>query len=145
MRTIKDRIRHTLMFEGFALGLVATGGAWLTGHSMAEIGSLSVLFSLLAMTWNFIYNWLFDLWDRKYRGMAPRGPGIRVVHAVLFEAFLITVGIFLTAWWLTIPYWDAFILDLGFSAFFLVYAYVFNWTYDVVFPVPRENTDAIPT
>ncbi|WP_299355151.1 PACE efflux transporter [uncultured Shimia sp.] len=142
MRTVKDRLRHTIMFEGIALGVVATGGAWLTGHSMAEIGSLGVMFSLLAMAWNFVFNWLFDHWDLKYRDMAPRGPGIRVVHAVLFEAFLVTVGIFLTAWWLTIGYWEAFLLDLGFSAFFLVYAYVFNWTYDVVFPAPRSVPEA---
>lgn len=139
MRTIKDRIRHSLMFEGIALTIVTIGGAWITGHSTAAFGMLSVMFSLLAMGWNFVFNYLFDLWDRKYRDMAPRGPGIRAVHAVLFEAVLLTVGIFLTSWWLAISYWDAFILDLALSAFFLVYAYVFNWTYDLVFPVPREK------
>ncbi|SHJ55792.1 Uncharacterized membrane protein [Shimia gijangensis] len=139
MRTVRDRIRHTLMFEAIALFFVATVGAWVTGHSMAALGTLGVLFSLLAMAWNFVFNWLFDLWDRKYRGMAPRGAGIRVVHAVLFEAFLIIVGIFVTAWWLSISYLDALLLDLGFSAFFLVYAYVFNWSYDIVFPVPRGD------
>ena len=145
MRTLKDRIRHTLMFEGIALVLVATGGAWLTGHSAVELSSLGVLFSLLAMVWNSVYNLLFDLWDRKYRNMAPRGLWLRIVHATLFEAFLVTVGIFLTSWWLSISYLEAFILDLGFSAFFLVYAFVYNWVYDVVFPVPRESTDVIPT
>lgn len=143
MRTVKDRIRHTVMFEMIALVLVATFGAWITGHSVAAMGTLGVLFSLLAMAWNFAYNWMFDLWDRKYRGMARRGPGIRVIHAVLFEAFLITVGLFLTAWWLAISYWDAFILDLGMSAFILVYAYIFNWTYDVVFPVPRGDNSTV--
>ena len=58
------------------------------------------------------------------------------MHAILFEAVLMIVGLFLTAWWLSIGYLEAFLLDLGFSAFFLVYAYVYNWTYDVIFPVP---------
>lgn len=137
MRTLRDRIRHSLMFEGIALSIVTVGGAWITGHSAAEFGMLSVMFSVIAMVWNFVFNYLFDLWDRKYRGMARRGPGIRAVHAVLFEAVLLTIGIFLTAWWLAISYWDAFILDVALSVFFLVYAYVFNWTYDLVFPVPR--------
>ncbi|MBE1283913.1 MAG: PACE efflux transporter [Rhodobacteraceae bacterium] len=139
MRTLKDRIRHTLLFEGIALGIVAVGGSWITGHSLEAIGLLSIMFSLLAMSWNFVFNWLFDQWDMKYRNMAPRGPGIRVVHAILFEAVLLTVGIFLTAWWLSIGYVETFLLDLGFSAFFLVYAYIYNWGYDVIFPVPRPT------
>ena len=36
------------------------------------------------------------------------------------------------------PYIDAFLLDISLSAFFLVYAFGYNWAYDVVFPVPRE-------
>ena len=92
MRTLKDRIRHTLLFEGIALTLIAIFGSWITGHSMQALGILSLMFSLLAMTWNLAYNWLFDLWDRKYRNMAPRGAGIRAVHALLFEAVLMTVG-----------------------------------------------------
>ena len=137
MRTLPDRLRHTLLFEAIALGIVATGGAWATGHSMFSIGTLGLIFSALAMVWNLTYNWLFDLWDRAYRGLAPRGPGLRVVHAVLFEAALLVAGLFITAWWLGVSYWEALMLDLGFSAFFLVYAFSFNWAYDLIFPVPR--------
>ncbi len=142
MRTLKDRLRHTLLFEAIALSIVATVGAWITGHSMATFGSLGVAFSLLAMAWNFVFNWLFDLWDKRYRNMAPRGPGLRVMHAVLFEAFLLVVGIFVTAWWLDISYFDALILDIGLSAFFLIYAYVFNWAYDLLFPQPGPVAQA---
>lgn len=141
MRTFADRIRHTILFELIALLLAAFGGSWITGHSVQEIGSLSLIFSALAMVWNLVYNWLFDLWDMKYRGMAHRGPGLRVVHAILFEAVLMTVGLFITAWWLNIGYIDALILDLGFSAFFLCYAYVFNWGYDQVFPIPGQSKE----
>jgi len=138
MRTFQDRLRHTLLFEAIALGLVAVGGSLVTGHGMLSIGALGLIFSGLAMVWNLVYNWLFDLWDRAYRGMAPRGAGLRLVHATLFEAVLLVAGLFITAWWLAIPYIDALMLDLGLSAFFLLYAFGFNWVYDVVFPVPRE-------
>ena len=31
-------------------------------------------------------------------------------------------------------------MDIAISGFFLVYAFVFNWAYDVVFPMPvRER------
>jgi len=137
MRTLPDRIRHTLMFEGIALGVVAFGGAWITGQPVAKIGALGIMFSVLAMAWNLAFNWMFDLWDRRYRNMAKRTVGLRIAHAVLFEIVLLTVGIFLVAWWLQIGYLEAFLLDLGMSAFFLVYAFCFNWTYDVIFPVPK--------
>ena len=137
MRTLRDRIRHTILFELIALAIVSFGAAWITGHPVHSMGALSLMFSLIAMAWNFAFNWMFDLWDLKYRNMAPRGPGLRAVHAILFEAVMLIVGIFVTAWWLVIGYWEALILDLGFSAFFLIYAYVYNWTYDLVFPVPR--------
>lgn len=137
MRTLPDRLRHTLIFEAIALFLVAVPGGWLLDRPMEIMGALSLMFSALAMGWNLAFNWMFDLWDRKYRGMAKRGVRIRVVHAVLFEAGLVTAGLFLIAWWLDMTYWDAFLLDISLSAFFLVYAFCYNWAYDIVFPVPR--------
>ena len=87
-------------------------------------------------------DWKEALWDSHYRNMAPRGPGLRGVHAVLFETILLVVGIFVTAWWLDISYFDALILDIGLSAFFLIYAYVFNWAYDLLFPLPGPAAQA---
>ena len=119
-----------------ALGIVVVGGSWILGRPMGTIGALSVMFSALAMGWNMLFNWLFDLWDRKYRDMARRGFAIRAVHATLFELGMLITGIFLVSWWLSVSYWQAFLIEIGFSVFFLVYAYCFNWGYDQVFPVP---------
>lgn len=137
MRTLKDRIRHTLLFELIALGVVVIAGSWIIGRPVEVIGALSLMFSALAMGWNLLFNWLFDLWDRKYRASAKRGFAVRATHASLFELGMVIVGIFLVAWWLNITYWQAFIIDLGFSAFFLLYAYGFNWAYDHIYPVPK--------
>ena len=89
------------------------------------------------MAWNLLFNWLFDLWDRKYRGMAKRGFAVRAVHACLFELGLLIAGLFLIVWWLEVGYLEAFLIDISSSAFFLVYAFVYNWAYDQVFPPPR--------
>lgn len=138
MRTFRDRIRHTILFEVIVLGIVVVGGSWILSRPVEIIGALSLMFSALAMGWNLLFNWLFDLWDQKYRNSAKRGFVIRSVHALLFELGMVTAGIFLVAWWLVISYWDAFIIDIGFSVFFLFYAFGFNWAYDYVFPVPKE-------
>lgn len=137
MRSFPDRLRHTLIFEAIALFLVAVPGGWLLDRPVEIMGALSLMFSVLAMSWNLAFNWMFDLWDRKHRGMARRGVGIRIVHAVLFEAGLVIAGLFLIAWWLDMTYRDAFLLNVSLSAFFLVYAFCYNWAYDMVFPVPR--------
>ena len=137
VRTLKDRLRHTLLFEMIALAIVAVGGSWLLNRPVGTIGTLGLMFSALAMGWNFVFNWLFDLWDGKYRAFAHRGFVVRAVHATLFELGMVVAGVFLVAWWLDISYWHAFIIDIGFSAFFLFYAYAFNWTYDQFFPIPR--------
>lgn len=139
MRSFSDRLRHTLIFEAMALFLVAVFGGWILGRPMETMGALSLMFSVIAMGWNLVFNYGFDLWDRKYRAMARRGFGIRAVHAALFEAGLVTAGLFLIAWWLEMSYVDALLLDISLSAFFLVYAFCYNWAYDLVFPVPRPS------
>jgi uncharacterized membrane protein len=138
MRTFRDRIRHTILFEIIALAFVVVGGSWIIGRPMEIIGALSLMFSALAMGWNLLFNWLFDIWDRKYRAFAKRGFVVRAIHASLFELSMVIAGLFLVSWWLGVTYWEAFIIDVGFSAFFLLYAYGFNWAYDTIFPVPRE-------
>ena len=40
------------------------------------------------------------------------------------------------AWWLEVSLWRALVMALGFAAFYVVYAFAFNWVYDRVFPVP---------
>jgi len=138
MRTLSDRIRHTILFEVIALFIVVVVGSKITGEAPEKIGALGVMFSGLAMGWNLVFNWLFDLWDRKYRKAAPRGFYIRCVHVVLFEAALFVCGIFLVAWWLNVSLVYAFWLDIGMSAFFVCYAFFYNWGYDLVFPLPQQ-------
>ena len=136
MRTLKDRIRHVLFFEATALCIVIVIGSWITSHSPEQVGMLGLFFSALAMIWNFTFNWIFDHWDKKYRNFAPRTISIRIIHAALFELVLLIAGIFLVSWWLDTTLWYAFMLDLGMSAFFLIYAFCYNWSYDILFPIP---------
>ncbi len=144
MRTLSDRIRHTLLFELFALIISAPLAAWLTGHEVGHIGALAIILSVLAMSWNLLYNWLFDLLERRYAGNPQRRLSTRIYHAIGFEAGLLPPGLLLVAWWLNIGLWEAFLLDAGFMLFFLGYAFVFNWLYDRAFPLPAADTPPAP-
>ena len=141
MRTFRDRVRHTIIFELLALIAVALGGSLVTGHSMEMLGIMSLMFSVLVMAWNMLYNWLFDLWEQRNRNGIKRSVFLRVIHAIIFETVLLFVGVFLVAWWLDLTLLDALILDIGLAVFFVGYAFAYNWIYDIVFPIPNKVED----
>ncbi len=129
-KSIKERFFHSLAFEVLAIVICAPLGAWLLGYSLAHIGFLTLMISLLAMSWNMLFNTLFDRAQRRIgfrRTLVARG-----VHALMFEVGLLLAVVPLAAWWLAIGLWDAFVLDIGIALFFLPYTFVFNWTYDHV-------------
>lgn len=142
MRTTKDRIRHTLMFEGVAVVLSTVIAALVLDNSVAEIGTLAIALSLVAMAWNYAYNLWFDRWQH-HTPPNKRSVKMRVVHAVGFEGGLLTVSLPLVAWWLDMSLWLAFLTDVGFALFFMVYAFIFNWVYDQVFPIKTVTCEAV--
>ena len=129
-KSVKERFFHALGFEVLAIAICAPLGAWLLDHSLAHMGLLTLMISLIAMSWNMLFNALFD---RAQRRMGFRRTLVaRAVHSVLFEIGLILAVVPLAAWWLGIGLWQAFVLDIGIVLFFLPYTFVFNWTYDHV-------------
>jgi len=56
---------------------------------------------------------------------------------VLFELGLLIVLMPFIAWYLNISLAHALVMDISFALFYVVYAFVFNWSYDRVFPLPE--------
>lgn len=138
MRTTFDRIRHALAFEIIALSIVIPAGAFLFHKPIADIGIVSLVSASIATGWNYLYNLMFDHAMLRLRGDVHKTLRIRVAHAVLFEAGLLLVLLPFIARYLQISLTEAFVMDLSFAAFFLVYAFVYNWIYDQVFPIPAS-------
>jgi len=137
MRTTADRIRHAILFEIIGLATCVPLAAWILGKGLLQVGSLSIVLSLIAMMVNYVFNVLFDrALLRLGRPVNVRPVWLRVLHATLFEASLVVLTLPLVAWWLDMTLLAAFLTDLGFMLYFLVYAFVYNWVYDVVFPMP---------
>ena len=76
---------------------------------------------------------------RRALGHTRKSPVMRVFHAVLFEGGLLVVLMPLIAWYLGVTLWQAFMMDLSFAAFYLIYAFIYNWAYDVIFPIPEQR------
>lgn len=142
MRTVKDRLRHAISFEVIALFIVTPLGAWVFDEPIGDIGLVALVSASIATAWNYFYNLLFDRAMMRWRGRVQKTLLIRMGHAVLFEAGLLLVLIPFIALYLGIDFVTAFLMDISFSGFYLVYAFVFNWAYDVIFPLPTEQPDA---
>ncbi len=81
---------------------------------------------------------------RVLRGSVRKTLALRVLHALLFEAGLVLVLVPFVAWYLGVGLYEAFLMDLALTVFFLVYAFLFNWAYDALFPLPSPATRRPP-
>ena len=137
MRTTSDRIRHALSFELIGILIATPLGALLFDKPFHDMGVIVIVGATLATVWNYAYNLLFDHAMLRLRGAVAKTLTIRVLHAVLFELGLLAVLLPFVAWYLGLTLWQALVLDLAFAGFYLVYAFCFNWAYDLIFPIPE--------
>ncbi|WP_324754324.1 PACE efflux transporter [Roseovarius sp. Pro17] len=138
MRSTADRIRHALIFEGLGLAIVVPVGGWAFGLPIQDMGIVAVVSATLATLWTYLYNLIFDRVMHARVGHTQKGLGLRVIHSILFEFGLLLVLMPFIAWYLRISLIDAFWMDIAFALFYLVYAFIYNWLYDVIFPIPGE-------
>ncbi|CAN7383194.1 PACE efflux transporter [Rhizobium sp. LjRoot30] len=145
MRSVPDRIRHAVSFEIVGLVLITPLGALAFNIPMHDIGVVSIVSATIATAWNFAYNWLFDCVLLRMAGTTAKTGLARVYHAVLFELGLLAVLMPFIAWYLGVSLWRALLMDISFALFYMLYAFVFNWAYDHVFPLPEwkaQSSDA---
>ncbi|WP_373353166.1 PACE efflux transporter [Pseudoroseicyclus sp. CXY001] len=137
MRSPLDRLRHAIAFELIALVIAIPLGALAFHQPLGDMGVVGVGSAVIAMLWNMVFNYGFDLMLRRVRGTTEKTPRWRVLHAVTFEVGMLLILMPFIAWYLQISLWQAFVMDLAFSVFYMCYALVFNWGYDRLFPLPE--------
>ncbi len=131
------KVVHATLFELLAVVIVGLGLSWLLGHDATETGALAIATSLIAMAWNIAFNTGFEAWERRQPDRR-RTVRRRVAHAIGFEGGMVAMTLPLIAWWLNMSWWEALLTDLGLMAFFLVYAFAFNWAFDRAFGWPAS-------
>ncbi len=140
MRTRKDRIRHAISFEIIGLIIIMPLGAWVFETPIEHLGVVAIGSATLATLWNYAFNVLFDRAMLRWRGSVRKTLVLRIFHAALFEIGLLIVLMPFIAWYLQITWFAAFVMDVSFAIFYFVYAFVYNWAYDVVFPRADAGT-----
>ncbi|MDE0491806.1 PACE efflux transporter [Psychrobacter sp. A3] len=82
----------------------------LSGSDAAESLPVAVMVSLAAVIWNFLYNTVFEAWERR-RQVAARTLLIRSVHAVGFEGGLVLICLPLYMLWYDVGLVAAFMME----------------------------------
>ena len=129
INTLLRRILHATLFEVCALVILVPLMSRGFGMDMLHFGALALILAVCAMAANMIYNHFYEMLEQRF-GWRRTVP-MRVLHTLGFEAFFMTMALPLTAWWLGIGIIDALLLDLTFSVFFMIYAFCFNWVFDI--------------
>lgn len=139
---VSRRVVYAVVFEALAIAFTTTL-LIVTGQSAQGSLLVGIVSSLVALTWNMVFNTLFEAWERR-SGHTGRPWWVRVLHAVLFEAGLMMILIPLIAWILDISLLHALVLEAGLLIFFLIYTAVYAWSFDRVFGLP-DAAQTVPS
>lgn len=135
MQGKKRKVVQAILYELVGMAFVSPMIAYAFDETLAYSGTLAALLSLSAMSWNMLFNALFERWEAR-QVERSRTLRRRLLHAAGFEGGLAILLVPLMAWWLHISFVEAFVADLGLLLFFLIYAFVFQWGFDRVLGVP---------
>jgi uncharacterized membrane protein len=133
------RVFQALLYEAIAVAIVAPVLTWVFDHPPLSSLALTLLTSLVALSWNYVYNALFERWEAR-QAVKGRSAARRLLHSAGFEIGLVVMLVPLLAWWLEVTLWQALVADLGLMAFFFAYTIVFTWAFDRVFGLPQSAT-----
>ncbi|AIS56620.1 PACE efflux transporter [Vibrio coralliilyticus] len=126
----KERILHMVLFELVALILMATLATLITGNGAGKMAGLAIALSLIAMGWNYIYNYGYDKVFGADR--SKRTAKVRILHGLGFELGMMIISFPVLMWTLQLGFWSVLVMDIGVVIFFVLYSIGFNWVYDTI-------------
>ena len=131
------RVLQAVLYEVFAIAFVGPVLSLAFAKPATSTFGLAVVLSAIALTWNYVFNWMFERWESR-QVVRGRSFARRLAHGVGFEGGLTVILIPVMSLWLHISPLEAFIANLGLLAFFFFYAIGFTWAFDRVFGLPAS-------
>lgn len=131
LRTPVARILHTMTFELFIVVLLTPVMPILTSKASAITGGLAVVTFLWVMILNYLFNFTFDqLLLRLGKPIYERGFGVRVVHALLFEAVLLLFAVPTVMVMIGFSFGEALELGIVVAPLVMAITFIYNWVFD---------------
>lgn len=137
MSPVTRKIVYAVSFETLAILMGAAVLTLFSGAPAEATLALSTTGAVIALGWSYLYNSLFEAWEAR-QPVRGRSALRRTVHAVLFEAGMTAILLPVTAWFLAVGLWTAFVYELGLIVFYLGFAWIFTWGFDRVFGLPHS-------
>ncbi len=134
---LKRRIIYVTIFEIIAIAASTLLLMFLSGGDAQGSLPIAVVISLIAVTWNYTYNLMFEKWEAS-RQVAGRSFAVRAGHAFGFEFGLCLIIVPIYMAWYSVGFWKAFQMEAVLLLFFLIYTFVFTYIFDLIFALPRH-------
>ena len=133
------RLIYVAVFELFAILFSTIVLMMLSGGEAQDSLPVAILVSTVAVMWNYIYNTLFEMWERRSQIMA-RTFRIRSLHAIGFEGglFLFCLPVYML--WYKVGLWKAISMEAALLLFFLIYTFLFTLLFDKIFTLQHQNS-----
>jgi len=137
MSPITRRVLQAVLYEVIAIAVVGPVLSLAFDEPQASTFGLAVVLSTVALTWNYVFNWMFERWESR-RSVRGRSFARRLAHGAGFEGGLAVILVPVMSLWLDISPAAALLANLGLLVFFFVYAIGFTWAFDRVFGLPAS-------
>jgi uncharacterized membrane protein len=131
------RVLQALLYEAIAIAVVGPVLSLAFDKSATSTFGLAVVLSTVALTWNYVFNWVFERWESR-QSVRGRSFARRLAHGAGFEGGLVIILLPVMSLWLDISPTAALLANLGLLAFFFFYAIAFTWCFDRVFGLPAS-------
>ncbi|NYT86837.1 PACE efflux transporter [Pollutimonas harenae] len=135
---IKRRVLYVTLFEILAVLFATLMLAALSGGNAQQSLPIAIAVSAIAVAWNYIYNTLFEAWERR-SGTTDRTLLVRSIHAMGFEGGLLAITLPLYMFWYNVGAYKAFTMVAALLLFFLLYTFIFTLLFDKVFVLPNSR------
>lgn len=131
------KIIYAVSFETLGVAVATLGLLLMSEANATQSLILSAITASIAMGWSMAFNALFEAWEAR---QTTKGRSLtrRSVHALLFEGGLVVLVLPIMAWWLQVDVWTALSYEAGLIVLFIVYTYVFTWSFDRIFGLPQS-------
>lgn len=133
----KERLFHAVLFEILAILISVLAVKLVSHYPTTETTFIILLISLIAVIWNMLFNWIFDLFFTAPR--ETRKMPLRLFHTILFEGGLLIFTLPMIVYVLNIGWLSAFLMDIGLTILILIYTFFFNLGYDHIRAIIIKN------
>lgn len=133
----KERLFHAVLFEILAILISVLAVKLVSHYPTTETTFIILLISLIAVIWNMLFNWIFDLLFTAPR--ETRKIPLRLFHTILFEGGLLIFTLPMIVYVLNIGWLAAFLMDIGLTILILIYTFFFNLAYDHIRIIAIKN------